>query len=194
MGKELPLSGGAADPSREPPSTRRGTARRVLFALGAVAALAALGALLVTWTRDSPYRGRLAARAAGVELTRNGKTFPLRTLEVVDLLAGDQVRTGPEGSALVGWAAGPEALLGGGVEMALLAGPAEVELRSGRMKVTAPAPGVEVVLGGRRYTVRGQQVVVTPERVEAAGGSAEVSVEGRPPLRLEPGRSAPWPQ
>ena len=78
-----------------------------MYALGAVAALATLGAMLAYFTSDSPYRGRLAARAAGVELTRNGKTFSLRTLEVVDLRVGDVVRTGPEGSALLGWAAGP---------------------------------------------------------------------------------------
>lgn len=167
--------------------------RRAAGALSAVAALAILGGLLVFWTRESPYRGRIAARAPGVELTRDGKSLSLRTLEMLDLRAGDVVRTGPEGSALLGWAAGPEAIIGAGTEIKLLSGPTEIELRSGRLRLTAEAAAVALVLSKRRYAVRGREVLVSPEKVEAAGGPAEITPAGAAPLKLEPGASSPWP-
>jgi hypothetical protein len=73
---------------------------------------------------------------------------------------------------------------GGGTELDLHD---TVFLRSGR--------GLEVVVSGKHYRVRGKDVRLTPERIEAGGSRAEVEPMGSgTTFVIQPGEALPWPR
>jgi hypothetical protein len=186
---EEPWGSGGVEEGR--PALRAG--KRALAAALAVSLLFAMVAGLLWWTRNSPYRGRLVARTASVEVTREGRTASLRTLELLELRAGDLVRTPSEGGADFGWASGAEAYLRGGSEVVIGSGPAELELRRGSLRVVPGRAGaVSVIRAGRRYLIRGEEIDLSPEGARAPIGPVEIEWE-RGTSRIEPGATRPWP-
>ncbi len=179
-----------------PPPTSlsaRAVLRRSLAAAACVAVLAALVVGLLWSARGSLYRGSLSALAPGVEVTRGGTTAAVKTLQIIELRAGDIVRVSSNGGARLSWAAGGTADLRGGAAVAIGDGPRGLRLDDGQVVIRSEGALFEVERRGRKYSVRGTQIVASPEGIEAARGDIEVLTPEGSRLTLRQGETRSWP-
>ncbi len=176
-----------------PPLPARTALRRIVAALACVAILAALIAGLHWSARDSLYRGSLSSLGSGVEVTRGGTTAEVKTLQIIELRAGDLVRVSSTGEARLSWAAGGTAELRGGAAIAITEGLRGLRLDAGRVVLRCDTVTVELECNGKRYGVRGAEIRASPEEIEATRGDTEILTANGSRLILRQGEARSWP-